>query len=122
VGKPVPGWSGIVECEVLAVEPPVMLQHTWQGDQQDPSLVTWRIEPLGPGAGPGAGPGWRLTYDHTGLRGVDGFIMATFVLGPIRRRMLTTGLPPVLDAIDGPIAGPIDGPIDGTVRPGSPRE
>jgi uncharacterized protein YndB with AHSA1/START domain len=107
VGKPVPGWNGIVECEVLAVEPPVMLQHTWQGDHQEPSLVTWRIEPvLGSG-------GSRLTYDHTGLRGVDGFIMATFVLGPIRRRMLTTGLPPVLEAIDGP--------VDGAVRPGSPR-
>jgi activator of Hsp90 ATPase-like protein len=121
VGKPVPGWNGIVECEVLAVEPPVMLQHTWQGGKQEPSLVTWRIEPIGtsagPGPGPGSGPGSgtasRLTYDHTGLRGVDGFIMATFVLGPIRRRMLTTGLPPVLDAIDGP--------VDGTVRPGSPR-
>jgi uncharacterized protein YndB with AHSA1/START domain len=92
VGKPVPGWNGIVECEVLAVEPPVMLRHTWQGDEREPSIVTWRIEP--------AATGSRLTYDHTGLRGVDGFIMAKFVLGPVRRGMLTMGLPPVLDAID----------------------
>jgi uncharacterized protein YndB with AHSA1/START domain len=97
VGKPVPGWNGIVECEVLAVGPPVMLQHTWQGDKRAPSLVTWRIAPIGTSGGPGS----RLTYDHTGLGGVDGFIMARLVLGPIRRRMLATGLPPVLAAIDG---------------------
>jgi uncharacterized protein YndB with AHSA1/START domain len=100
VGKPVPGWDGIVECEVLAVEPPVVLRHSWQGDEREPSVVTWRIEPTATGS--------RLTYDHTGLGGVDGFIMARLVLGPIRRRMLTTGLPPVLDAIDaGPPAAPV---------------
>ena len=51
VGKPLPGWNGIVACEVLAVEPPVMLQHTWQGDKQEPSLVTWRIAARGHRAG-----------------------------------------------------------------------
>lgn len=92
VGKPVPGWNGIVDCEVLAVEPPVMLRHTWQGDEREPSVVTWRIEETRGGA--------RLTYEHTGFRGVDGLIMSKLVLGPVRRRMLRTGLPPVLDAID----------------------
>jgi uncharacterized protein YndB with AHSA1/START domain len=92
VGKPVPGWNGIVECEVVAVQPPVMLRHTWKGDEREPSLVTWRIEPTRAGA--------RLTYDHTGLRGIDGLIMSKLVLGPVRRRMLERGLPPVLDAID----------------------
>ena len=55
VGKPVPGWNGVVECEVLAVEPPVLLQHTWQTDEQAPSLVTWRIEPVSTGPGPRRG-------------------------------------------------------------------
>ncbi len=101
VGKPVPGWNGIVDCEVLAVEPPVMLRHTWKGEEREASIVTWRIGP--------APEGSRLTYDHTGFRGVDGIIMSKFVLGPIRRRMLRTGLPPVLDAIDDA----------GQVRPGA---
>ncbi len=92
VGKPVPGWDGIVDCEVLEVEPPFMLRHTWKGDEHEPSIVTWRIKPTESGS--------RLTYDHTGFRGVDGLIMSKFVLGPIRRRMLTRGLPSVLDAID----------------------
>jgi len=74
------------------VEPPVMLRHTWQGDERQPSVVTWRIERCEAGS--------RLTYDHTGFNGVDGFIMAKFVLGPVRRRMLDRGLPAVLDAID----------------------
>lgn len=92
VGKPVPGWNGIVECEVLEVDPPFMLRHSWKGDERDPSVVTWRIEPTGSGS--------RLTYDHTGLTGIDGLIMSKLVLGPVRRKMLTRGLPPVLEAID----------------------
>jgi uncharacterized protein YndB with AHSA1/START domain len=92
VGKPVPGWDGKVDCEVLAVEPPVMLRHTWKGDEHEPSIVTWRIDRIPEGS--------RLTYDHTGFQGVEGIIMSKFVLGPIRRRMLRKGLPPVLDAID----------------------
>ena len=54
--------------------------------------MTWRIEPTETGS--------RLTYDHTGFTGVDGIIMSKLVLGPIRRKMLGQGLPPVLDAID----------------------
>jgi uncharacterized protein YndB with AHSA1/START domain len=92
VGKPVPGWNGIVDCEVLEVDPPLMLRHSWQGDGRDPSIVTWRIEPTESGS--------RLIYDHTGFKGVDGIIMSKFVLGPVRRKMLEQGLPPVLDAID----------------------
>ena len=92
VGKRVPGWDGVVDCEVVDVEPPFMLRHTWKGDEREPSIVTWRIEPTESGS--------RLTYDHTGFRGVDGIIMLKFVLGPVRRRMLTSGLPAVLDAID----------------------
>jgi uncharacterized protein YndB with AHSA1/START domain len=100
VGKPIPGWNGIVDCEVLAVEPPVMLRHTWKGDEREPSIVTWRIDATAEGS--------RLTYDHTGFTGIDGIIMSKLVLGPIRRRMLRTGLPLVLDAIDD----------SGHVRPG----
>jgi uncharacterized protein YndB with AHSA1/START domain len=91
VGKPVPGWNGVVDCEVVDVEPPVMLRHTWKGDEHKPSMVTWRIQPTESGC--------RLTYDHTGFSGLDGLIMSKLVLGPIRRRMLTRGLPAVLDAM-----------------------
>jgi uncharacterized protein YndB with AHSA1/START domain len=91
VGKPVPGWKGVVDCELLEVEPPFMLRHTWRGDEREPSVVT-RRDPTESGS--------RLTYDHTGFKGVDGIIMSKIVLGLIRRKMLEHGLPPVLDAID----------------------
>jgi uncharacterized protein YndB with AHSA1/START domain len=91
-GKPVPGWKGVVDCVVKDVRPGVLLSHSWKGDEREPSLVTWRLAPTATGT--------RLVYEHTGFTGIDGVIMSRLVLGPIRRRMLDRGLPPVLDAID----------------------
>src|SRR3954447_291108 len=31
VGKPVPGWNGVVDCEVLEVEEPSVLRFSWVG-------------------------------------------------------------------------------------------
>jgi uncharacterized protein YndB with AHSA1/START domain len=93
VAKPVPGWRGIVDCEVVEVAEPSLLRFTWVGDEGDrPSLVTYRLEPIGDQ--PAAGT--RFTYEHTGLTGVGGFVMAR-LLKRIRTRMLTEGLPPLLD-------------------------
>lgn len=53
--------------------------------------------------------GTRFSYDHTGFTGLGGAFMAT-LLGHVRRKkMLRTGLPPVLDDLD----------EDGTLRRGS---
>ena len=35
VAKPMPGWSGIVECEVLEVREPFLLRYTWLGGEKD---------------------------------------------------------------------------------------
>jgi hypothetical protein len=43
--------------------------------------------------------GTRFTYDHTGFTGVGGFFLAK-LLGSVRKRMLTVGLPAVLDDLD----------------------
>ena len=43
--------------------------------------------------------GTRFTYDHTGFTGPGGFIMAK-LLGSVRKKMLTIGLPAVLDDLD----------------------
>jgi uncharacterized protein YndB with AHSA1/START domain len=38
---PIPGWSGITNCEVLAVEAPRRLQYRWgDGTESDSGLVT----------------------------------------------------------------------------------
>jgi uncharacterized protein YndB with AHSA1/START domain len=92
VAKPKPGWSGIVECEVLESDEPKLLRYSWA----DPgggevTEVAYRLEPHGDGT--------RFRYEHTGFTGLGGLFMAT-LLGRVRTRMLTTGLPPVLDAMD----------------------
>jgi len=88
VAKPRPGWSGVVNCEVLAAHAPDLLRYTWAdaggGAQTE---VTYRLEPTGDGT--------RFSYEHTGFTGVGGWFMAQF-LGRVRRTMLTEGLPAVL--------------------------
>jgi uncharacterized protein YndB with AHSA1/START domain len=94
VGKPVPGWDGIVRCEVLQVDAPQLLRYSWQGSEdEEPTIVTYRFEPTVTGT--------RLTYEHTGFSGIRGRVMSQ-LLGRVRRKMLDQGLPPVLDQLDTP--------------------
>jgi uncharacterized protein YndB with AHSA1/START domain len=92
IGRPFPGWDGIVRCEVLAVDAPRLLRYDWRNkESDDPTIVTYRLEEI-----PG---GTRLTWDHTGFRGIEGVFMAR-LLGRVRRKMLTEGLPGVLVDLD----------------------
>src|SRR3954452_7977605 len=102
IGKPFPGWDGIVRCEVLAVEEPRLLRYDWRNKETDrPTTVTNILEAL-------PGGGVRLTWEHTGFRGVEGMVMSK-LLGRVRRKMLDEGLPAVLNDLD----------QDGELRPGS---
>jgi hypothetical protein len=65
--------------------------------------VTYRLQPHHGGA--------RFTCDHAGFTGIGGFFMAQ-LLGSVRRKMLTVGLPAVLDDLDD----------EGRLRPGSTRK
>src|SRR5256885_2083565 len=90
VAKPKPGWNGIVNCVVLAVQEPTLLRYSWQGDGGGQiTEVTYQLEPYDGGT--------RFAYHHTRFTGVSGFFMA-HLLGNVRRKMLTTGLPAVLSA------------------------
>jgi uncharacterized protein YndB with AHSA1/START domain len=101
VAKPKPGWNGIVNCEVIEAREPTLLRYTWTDDAGgDTTVVTYSLEP--------AGDGTRFTYEHTGFTGIGGLFMAQ-MLGRIRRKMLTVGLPAVLADMDD----------DGRLRPGS---
>jgi uncharacterized protein YndB with AHSA1/START domain len=92
VGRPFPGWDGIVRCEVLAVDAPRLLRYDWRNkDGDDPTIVTNLLEEI-----PG---GTRLTWDHTGFRGIEGVFMAR-LLGRVRRKMLREGLPATLLDLD----------------------
>ncbi len=101
VAKPKPGWSGVVDCEVLEVNEPSLLRYSWTGgDGGDVTEVVYRLEPHAGGT--------RFTYEHTGFTGVGGVFMAK-LLGRVRTKMLSVGLPAVLDDLDD----------DGMLRPTS---
>jgi len=92
VAKPKPGWNGIVECEVLEVHEPSLLCYSWTGgDGGGTTEVVYRLQPHAGGT--------RFTYEHTGFTGVGGFFMAQ-LLGHVRRKMLTVGLPAMLADVD----------------------
>ena len=92
VAKPRPGWRGIVNCEVLEVQEPCLLRYSWTGDDNGKTTyVTYRIEPHAGGT--------RFTFEHTGFTGAGGFFLAK-LLGSVRKKMLTVGLPAVLDDLD----------------------
>jgi uncharacterized protein YndB with AHSA1/START domain len=70
---PAPGWSGIVECEVLEVVPHRLLVYSWRGGsksaegygQELDTVLTWKLTPL-------EGGGTRLYLEHSGFD-PDGF-------------------------------------------------
>jgi uncharacterized protein YndB with AHSA1/START domain len=60
--QPMPGWDGIVHCEVRQVDAPRRLVYSWRGgsgaDTLD-SVVTWTLERTADGT--------RLTLEHAGF-------------------------------------------------------
>jgi uncharacterized protein YndB with AHSA1/START domain len=92
VGKPKPGWDGVVDCEVLEVDVPRLLRFSWTDHAGGPTTdVAFRLQATAHGT--------RLTYEHTGFTGLGGRFMA-MLLGRVRRTMLAKGLPPVLAELD----------------------
>jgi uncharacterized protein YndB with AHSA1/START domain len=56
---PVPNWNGIIDCEVLAVEPNSRLSYSWASMGME-SIVTWTLTP--------AKDGTHLRMEHSGFR------------------------------------------------------
>src|SRR5215831_9448268 len=65
--KPVPGWSGVVNCEVLEVDAPKRLVYRWgDGTESDSGLstvVAWTLTP--------ADNGTLVRMEHSGFRPHD---------------------------------------------------
>jgi uncharacterized protein YndB with AHSA1/START domain len=91
VGRPTMGWAGVVYCEIVSVDAPRSLRYTWKGDEDTDAVtdVTYLLEKTREGT--------RFTWRHTGFTGIGGFAMSR-LLGNVRRKMLTEGVPPVLEA------------------------
>jgi uncharacterized protein YndB with AHSA1/START domain len=69
--KPVPGWSGIVDCEVLDLEAPRRMTWRWKSDWID-TTVAFTLTPEGAGT--------RLRLVHDGFRGFRG-TLASWMMG-----------------------------------------
>lgn len=65
---PTPWWDGIVNCEVLEVEPHKRLRYSWRSGPPSPldTVVTWTLTPTPSG-------GTRLTLEHSGFLPGDKF-------------------------------------------------
>ena len=80
--QPMPHWNGVVDCEVLAIEPHQRLSYSWNAAGGLQTTVTWTLTPVegGPrvrmeqsGFGPqddnnykGAAYGWQRNIDALG--------------------------------------------------------
>ena len=66
--QPVPGWDGIVHCEVLEADPPKRLRYAWRGGSDKlegfggklDTVVTWTLTPTD-------GGGTLLHLEHAGF-------------------------------------------------------
>lgn len=90
--KPAPGFDGIVDCQVLEIEPPRRLVYSWAGGGID-TRVIWTLEE--------AGSGTRLVLEHRGFRGVRGLFVSSILAKGWSSRMLKTRLSVVLAGWDG---------------------
>lgn len=71
---PVPMWRGIVDCEVLELDPPSKLVISWAGHEnmKSPTRVTWLLEEVA------GGTQLKMVHDHfKGPRSIiDRFFLA----------------------------------------------
>src|SRR5689334_21523554 len=79
--KPMPGWDGIVHCEVTEVEEPHRLAYTWQGSRMRAvTTVRWQLSTVDSAA-------THLRLDHTGFTGLGGFVLSLMLRSGWRRML-----------------------------------
>lgn len=98
---PAPGFDGIVDCEVLVVDPPRRLSYTWKGGQIN-TILTFTLEPVKEGT--------RLIVEQTGFAGLKA-VLVSYILQSGNRSIYDRKLRSLLDrmAIEGTTFQPRDG-------------
>jgi uncharacterized protein YndB with AHSA1/START domain len=69
--KPAPGFDGVVDCEVLEIEPPRRLAYSWKGGGID-TIVAYSLS--------AEGGSTRLVMEQSGFTGLRGW-MVSRILG-----------------------------------------
>jgi uncharacterized protein YndB with AHSA1/START domain len=74
--KPVPGWTGVTNCEVIELDPPRRLAYRWgDGSESDSGLktvVTWTLTPTAGGTLVRMEQSGFRPEDEAGYRGMSG--------------------------------------------------
>jgi uncharacterized protein YndB with AHSA1/START domain len=83
------GWDGIVNCEVLEIDPPRRLVYTWTSNMLD-TKVAWTLERVGGGT--------RLRLDHTGFDGFKAWLVS-LILGSGWKGMVAKRIAEVAEAL-----------------------
>jgi uncharacterized protein YndB with AHSA1/START domain len=86
--KPQPGWDGIVNCEVLELDPPRRMAWSWKSNAPLDTVLTITLTPEGGGT--------RLRLAHTGFAGVKG-VMVSFILGSGWKGIVREGIPAAIE-------------------------
>jgi uncharacterized protein YndB with AHSA1/START domain len=92
--RPVPaqGFTGVIDCEVLEIDPPHTLKISWASAHLE-TTVEWRLEPQGNGT--------RLFLTHDGFDETDPIQAITLkTLGGGWRGHMVTRMRTVLDELD----------------------
>ncbi|HWB79810.1 MAG TPA: SRPBCC domain-containing protein [Nannocystaceae bacterium] len=89
--KPMPGWDGTIDCEVLVLEPPTRLSYTWTNAKNKlDTVVTWTLAPVNGGT--------QVVLEHTGFAGLKGLLLSEMMRRGWKSNMLVKRLPLVLAA------------------------
>lgn len=89
--KPMPGWDGTIDCEVLVLEPPTRLSYAWRNAKNKlDTVVTWTLF--------AESGGTKLVLDHTGFAGLRGLLLSEMMRRGWKSNMLVKRLPQVLAA------------------------
>jgi uncharacterized protein YndB with AHSA1/START domain len=84
-----PGWDGVIQCEVLEIVPMTRLVWSWRGsNMRAATRVVFTLAPDGEGT-------W-LTLEHTGWSGLGGFVLSRMHRSGWGRNFLRRRLPLVL--------------------------
>lgn len=84
--QPVPGFDGVVHCQVTELDPPRRLAYTWKNGKLD-TTVSFALEAIEGGT--------RLVLEHRGFCGAGG-MMDSLILGSGWKKMVAKKLPEVV--------------------------
>src|SRR5579864_447720 len=89
--KPAPNFSGLVECEVVELDPPHRLAYSWRAGDQN-TKVSFDLEAVPEGT--------RVVLEHTGFA-ADGGMMVSSVLNSGWKKKIETSLPATIARLAG---------------------